>query len=100
MNVPKLLKIILAGVIAASLICLIIGAATYFPALGSLPQTGAQDYAVLVKERAASMRLGMLIIMVGCASLGMAVLALLGIVIYGRLKDLNGNNIQNNDKTE
>ena len=100
MNVQKLLKIILAGVIAASLICLIIGAATYFPALGSLSQTGAQDYAVLVKERAASMRLGMLIMMVGCASLGMAVLALLGIVIYGRLKDLNGNNIQNNDRTE
>lgn len=86
MNTQKIVKIALAGVALAGIVCIIAGLCVYVPALNVNPLRSDPDYAQIIESKAEALQLGMLIIVVGCVSLVISFMALLATVIFKRLE--------------
>ena len=89
MSIKKILMVMLTGVAFAAAVCIIVGACIYFPALATQLVSTDPNYAALAEGRAAALKLGLLIMIVGGVSLLAALLALTAATVAGKLSKDN-----------
>lgn len=83
MSTKNILRVVLAGVLFAAIVCIAVGMCFYFPAISSLntPDLGQEA----LEESASAMRLGMFIMIVGITCLVLSILAFIGSVLIEKL---------------
>ena len=85
METKKIIRLVLIGAFAAAAVCVIVGLCYYIPAVNLQPLKSDPDYDVLIQSKAAGMRLGLLISIVGCACMIIDFFAYLAIIIIQKL---------------
>lgn len=87
MSTNKILRLVLAGVAAAAVACIVAGLCLYIPAILSQPLKSDPNYDMLIHNKAVGMQYGMLILIVGCVSMIMDFMAFIAMIIIQRLSD-------------
>ncbi len=75
MSARKIALFVFGGVLAAAVLCVIVGVCVYVPALGNAD----------AQEKTKYLQIGMLMIVVGCSCMILSLVALSGTLIAGKL---------------